>query len=102
MIIVSSAYYVPAASARLISPQRLFNADKGVIGKFIVEEHNCTLYFEGVGDLVVDYDSRSHLPIGLAKNHTPRKIEISTKVHLAGVLSDDSTNLSPSRKFLLH
>ena len=32
MTVVSSAYYGPAARARLISPQRLFNAAKWVVG----------------------------------------------------------------------
>ena len=51
---------------------------------------------------MVDYDSRSHLPISLAKNHIPGQAEISPEVHLSGVLSDTNTNLSPARILLLH
>ena len=84
MTVVSSAYYVPSARARLLSPQRLFNSDKVVSGDFVVKEHHCILLFDGIGELVVDYDSRRYLPISLAKNHTPGQAEISPKVHLAG------------------
>ena len=102
MTVVSSAYYVPSAKARLLSPQRLFCANKGVTGKFVVNEHNNTLSFDGVGELSIDYDSGNHLPTSLAKNYTPGQTEIVPKVHLAGVLSEENTNLSPAGKLLLH
>ena len=98
MTVVSSAYYVPSAKARLLSPQRLFNADKRVSGKFVTKEHNSILLFDGIGDLVVDYDSRSHLPISLAKNYTPGQAEISPEVHLVGVFNDNNMNLSQAQK----
>ena len=102
MTVVSSAYYVPSAKARLLSPQRLFCAKRGVTGSFVVTEHNSTLLFDGVGELHIDYDSGNHLPTCLAKNHTPGQTEITPKVHLAGVLSEENTNLSPAGKLLLH
>ena len=102
MTVVSSAYYVPKTTLRLISPHRLFCISKGESGKIIVEEYNCTLSFDGVGELVTDYDSRSHLPTNLAKNHTPVQVELSSNVHLTEVLIDDNTNLSPARKLLVH
>ena len=94
----SSAYYVPGAVARLISPQRLFNAERGVTGYFKVEEHNSTLVFDNVGGVKIEYDSRSHLPVAMGKNKTPGNSE----VNLAGVLSGSNLNLSPARKLLLH
>ena len=102
MTIVASAYCVPSATARLLSPQRLFCAVKGVTGKFTVDEYRSTLSFDGVEKLIIDYDSGNHLPISLAKNRTPGQAEISPKVHLAGVLSDHNTNLSPARRLFLH
>ena len=98
MTVVSSAYYVPAARARLISPQRLFNAAKGVTGRFLVEETHATLAFDGVGDIRIDYDTNNHLPTALGKNRVPGVVE----VNLGGVLSDENFNLSPARKLLLH
>ena len=98
MTVVSSAYYVSAARARLISPQRLFNAAKGVVGRFLVEEVHTTLTFDGVGDIRIDYDTNNHLPTALGKNRVPGAVE----VNLSGVLSDENFNLSPARKLLLH
>ena len=71
MTVVSSVSYVPFAKACFISPPQVFNAAKGVTGEFVVEESKSTLSFDGIGELVVDYDTRSHLPTALAKNHTP-------------------------------
>ena len=102
MTVVSSVYYVPSAKVHLLSPQILFNAAKGVSGRFVVEECNITLSFHGIDDMVVDYDTRSHLPTTLTKNHTPGQAEISPEVHLVDVLSDENTNLSPAQKLLLH
>ena len=90
--VISSAYYVPKAKARLISPQRLFNAEKGVTGRFIVEETKTTLIFDDVGEVEVDYEDKNHLPTALAKNFVPGSVEIN----LAGVLSKENSNLSPS------
>ena len=84
LTVASSAYYVPGAVARLISPQRLFNAERGVTGYFKVEEHNSTLVFDNVGEIKIEYDSRSHLPVVMGTNKTPGDSE----VNLAGVLRD--------------
>ena len=98
MTIISSAYYVPGAKARLLSPQRLFNAKQGVTGNFVVEESHATLRFDGVGILELAYDNSSHLPIALGKNKIPGVAE----VNLGGILGDDNSNLSPAQKLLLH
>ena len=99
MVITSSCYYVPGARAKLISPQRLFKSASGVKGKYTIEENNSTLSFEGVGDLVIDYDSRNHLPTALGKNCV---IGGEPEVNLSGILDAENTNLTPSQKLLLH
>ena len=96
MTIISSAYYVPKARSCLLSPKRLFNAEQGVIGRFTIEEDNATLVFENVGEIVIDYDSRNHLPTGLGNNQTPGVAE----VNLAGVLGENNSSLSPAKKLL--
>ena len=89
LTVVASAYYVPDAKQRLISPQRLFNSKQGVSGSFIVKETNSVLVFDGVGKLIIEYDSGNNLPTALAKNKVPGKAE----VNLAGVLSEENLNL---------
>ena len=98
MTLISSAYYVPKAKARLLSPQRLFNAKKGVTGRFIVSEDSSTLQFDGVGEIVVAHDPGNHLPIALGKNKIPGVAE----VNLSDVMHDNNTNLTPAQKLLLH
>ena len=97
LTVVASAYYVPDAKQRLISPQRLFNSKQGVTGRYIVEETNSFLIFDGVGKLMIDYDSGNNLPTALGKNKVPGRAE----VNLAGVLSGDNLNLTPAKKLLL-
>ena len=98
LTVVASAYYVPDAKQRLISPQRLFNSKQDVSRSFIVKETNSVLVFDGVGKLITEYDSGNNLPTALAKNKVPGKAE----VNLAGVLSEENLNLSPAQKLLLH
>ena len=89
---------MPSAKARLLSPQRLFNAKKGITGKLIVEEKDATLSFDNVGDIQVEYDSSNSLPTALAKNKIPAVAE----VNMGGVLTSENLNLSPAKKLLLH
>ena len=98
MTLISSAYYVPRAKARLLGPQRLFNAKKGVTGRFIVSEDSSTLQFDGVGEIVVAHDLGNHLPIVLGRNKIPGVAE----VNLSDVMHDNNTNLTPAQKLLLH
>ena len=95
--VVSSAYYVPEAKARLISPQRLFNSKNGVSEKTIVEDKHSTLVFDSVGEVQIDYDSGSRLHVALAKDKIPGE----SKVHLAGVLNGDNLIFS-FQNLLLH
>ena len=63
-----------------------------------MEETKATLIFDDIGNVEVDYEDRNHLPTTLAKFFFPG----SAEVNLAGVLSEDNSNLSPSQKLLLH
>ena len=98
LIVVASAYYVPYAKQRLISPQWLFNSKQGVTRTFIVEETNSSLIFDGVGKLMINYDSGNNLPTALGKNKVPGR----TEVNLTGVLSGDNSNLNLAKKLILH
>ena len=89
-------YYVPDCKARLISPQRLFNKDKGVSGKFVVEQTQATLKFDGLSPLEIDYDSRNWLPIATCRN-----IQGNPSLNLT-ITNDNNQNLSPSKRRLLN
>ena len=98
LIIHSRCYYVPEAKARLISPQRLFNSNKGVNGHFLINEKQAVLCYEGVGELIIDYDSNNHLPIAIGK--PIRGDTLSPDLNLA-VLNETNQNLTPAQKLLL-
>ena len=98
LVVNSRCYLVPDSRARLISPQRLFSKKQGISGKFIVEEDNSTLQFDGLPPLTIEYDSRSHLPTALAKNHS--QIGSPIQANLA-ILTEENQNLTPSQKLLL-
>ena len=98
LVVNSRCYYVPDSKARLISPQRLFSKQKGITGKFIVEEHKSTLAFDGMPPLTINFDSSSHLPIALAKNHSQLGTPIQANL---AILTEENQNLTPSQKLLL-
>ena len=62
--ICSQCYFVPQSKMRLISPQHLFNKEKGVNGWYKGDEEAFMLQFDGCPCLTVEYDSSNHLPIG--------------------------------------
>jgi hypothetical protein len=62
----SQCCFVPVAKVRLLCPQRLLNKSKGITGKFEGDEDTFTLHFDGGHRLIVEYDTRNHLPIGYA------------------------------------
>lgn len=99
LVVNSICYYVPDSKARLISrPQHLFSKQKGITGKFIFEEHNSTLAFDGMPPLTIHFDSSLHLPIALAKNHS--QLGTLIQANLA-ILTEENQNLTPSQKLLL-
>ena len=94
--VLSSCYYVPPTKARLLSPQRLFSAERGVNGRFITSENESVLEFDNVGSITVSHNPNNHLPTGMARNSIP-----GASAYLAGVLDEDNTNLTPAQKLLL-
>jgi hypothetical protein len=60
------SYYVPAAKARLLSPQKLFNKKSGVYGHFYGDEDTFTLQVGNLPVVEVPYCRTSGLPIGEA------------------------------------
>ena len=96
LTIHSKCYYVPTASARLLSPQRLFSHANHLNGRFICEELTASLVFDDVGTLTVSYDENNHLPIAMAKNLTGTQSQINL-----AVLDESNQNLTASQKLLV-
>ena len=92
----SKCYLVPNASARLLSPQRLFSAANNINGRFSCMEKFASLEFDNVGSLKIEYDPNNHLPIALAKNLSGTQAQINL-----AILNDENQNLTPSQKLLL-
>ena len=92
----TTAYYVPSAKARLLSPQRLFNKTKGVRGFFRGDGETFKLALNDLPSLEVPYDTHSHLPIALATVGDG----YSPQINIA-VLSDENQNLTGPQKLLL-
>ena len=102
LTIRSQCYFVPEAKMRLLSPQRLFNKDKGVVGKFEGDEDTLTLHFEGCTRLVLKYDPRNHLPIGCATIGAIGSPTISAhQCHLA-LYDEGNQNITAGHKLLLN
>ena len=68
LTIKTLCYYIPDYKTRFLSSQNLFNKNKGIQGKYVVEEDILTLKFEVVSPVVIDYDSRNWLPTTTARN----------------------------------
>jgi hypothetical protein len=96
----SNCYYVPNAKVRLLSPQRLFNRERGVGGKFEGDESAFKLVFHNGPTLTVDYDEHNHLPIGYAivGNQIPPIVNPQANVL---ILDDANQNLTAGQKLLL-
>ena len=95
IIIKTHCYYVPNAKVRILSPQRLFCEEKGIIGSFQTEEKQAKLTING-SVLHIDYHERSFLPISYATN----ALSSDHQVNLS-ILSEDNQNLTPAQKLLL-
>jgi hypothetical protein len=94
----SQCYYVPAATVRLISPQRLFNKNEGIRGTFQGDEDAFSLQFEGCQRLTVEYDPRNQLPMGYA-TIGPKPTTILANLAL---LEETNQNLTAGHKLLLN
>lgn len=99
----SNCYYVPNSKVRLISPQRLFNAAKGIRGKFEGNEQAFHLAFDNCRILTLEYDERNHLPIGYASIGSKTSMRpINPQANLLLTSSDENQNLTAGQKLLLH
>ena len=94
----SMAYYVPGAKARLLSPQRLFDPNTGVKGKYEGDHKSFRLHIEDSTTLTIEYDDRNSLPIGYA---TIGATTTTPQVNLT-ILDEDNQNLTAGQKLLLH
>jgi hypothetical protein len=83
-----------------LSPQRLFNRERGVGGKFEGDESAFKLVFHNGPTLTVDYDEHNHLPIGYAivGNQIPPIVNPQANVL---ILDDANQNLTAGQKLLL-
>ena len=66
MVIRRMAYYVPEATARLMSPQRLFDASTGIQRRYEGDQQSFRSHIHGNPPLIVEYDDRNSLPIAYA------------------------------------
>lgn len=97
----SQCNYIQEANVRLISPQRLFNKSKGVTGKFEGDEDTFTLQFDGGHRLVVEYDSRNHLPIGYATVGDDLPPTINPQANLS-LMDETNQNITAGHRLLLN
>ena len=95
--ICSQCYFVPQSKMRLISPQRLFNKEKGVNEWYKANAEAFMLQFEGCPCLTVEYDSSNHLPIWYAKIGAG----IAPQVNFA-LTNEGNQNNSAGQKLLLN
>ena len=102
LMIRSQCYYVPESKMRLLSPQQLFNKEKGVIGHFEGDEDTLSLQFQGCTRLVVAYDPRNHLPIGYASIGAVRSPTISPHQANLSLFDDTNQNITAGHKLLLN
>ena len=92
----SKCYFVPNATARLLSPQRLYCAANNINGSFNCSETHAALQFTDVGELIIDYDPNNHLPIAIAKNLSGTQSQINL-----AILDKSNQNLTSAQKLLL-
>ncbi|KAI2509164.1 hypothetical protein MHU86_5283 [Fragilaria crotonensis] len=95
------AYYVPKAKARLLSPQRLFDASTGMRGRYEGDHQSFRLHLDGCPPLIVEYDDRNSLPIGYATFGAalaPHKVEPQMNLSL---MDEHNQNLTGGQKLLL-
>ena len=87
------AYYVPKATARLLSPQRLFDASTGLQGQYNGDQQSFRLYIQGNPPLIVEYDNRNSLLIAYAAIGPTPPVIHDPQLNLS-LLHDDNQNLT--------
>jgi hypothetical protein len=93
------AYYVPQAKARLLSPQRLFDAITGNQGRFEGDNKFFRLHFDGQQPLEIEYDERNSLPIGYATFYNKGSDTTAPDANLLTLHSDENQNMTAGQKF---
>jgi hypothetical protein len=100
VVVRGMAYYVPKATARLLSPQRLFDSSTGIQGGYEGDQQSFRLQLQGHPPLIVEYDDRNSLPIAYATiGPVPPMIQ-DPQLNLS-LLHDDNQNLTGAQKLLL-
>ena len=82
---VTDGYYAPQGKARLLSPQRIFNNQQGILGYYRGDEDKLSLWIDGLPTIEIPYNLSSGLPIangipalsGLLANFSILTIDIS-------------------------
>ena len=101
VVVRGMTYYVPKATARLLSPQQLFDASTGMYGHY-EGDHQCfRLHIQGSPTLIVEYDERNSLSIAYAIIG-PVPTPISNPQMNLSLLNDSNQNLTGAQKLLLH
>ncbi len=95
------AYYVPKATARLLSPQRLFDASTGFQGRYEGDQSSFRLFLQGSAPLIVEYDDRNSLPIGYATIGPVADDNFHPQMNLT-LLDEANQNMTAGQKLLLH
>ena len=101
VVVRGMAYYVPKATARLLSPQRLFDALTGIQGRFEGDhQQSFRLHIQGHQPFIVEYDDRNSLPIAYATIGPVPPVIRDPQLNLS-LLHDDNQNLTGAQKLLL-
>ena len=95
--IIIKCYLVPSATARLLSPQNIFDKQNGNTRKFWGDEDQFHLEYQDKPTISVDYSTTSNLPIGYAITTSPKT---SPQVNLT-LLDEENQNLTSGQKLLL-
>ena len=94
--LITPALYVPAAKARILSPQRLFQTDNTKDGKFVVRGKLSHLDMPNAPSILIAHDGDNHLPIMDAV----RPSAAEPMVNMC-VTADANENLTAAQKHLL-
>jgi hypothetical protein len=94
--LTGSAYYVPGAKARLLSPQHLFDDNK-MNGYYKGDKHALQLYIQDKQVLTIEYNQHNSLSIGYAWFGLSAVCEANI-----AILDEANQNLTIGQKLLLH
>jgi hypothetical protein len=101
VVVRGMAYYVPKSTARLLSPQRLFDESTGMQGRYEGDQQSFRLHIHGSPTLVVEYDERNSLPIAYATIGPVPTLLPQPQLNLS-LLNESNQNLTGAQKLLLH